>query len=78
MAKQINNQQKYLATGMAAAIAIVVLLKAVADFGTGSSFWVILLTVIAGGASYLIFDMLVLTKKITAVPVRITQKNKKK
>lgn len=77
MAKQMNNQQKYLATGLVAAIAIVMLIKAFADFGSGSNFWVMLLTVIAAGASYLIFDMLVLTKKITAVPVRLTQKNKK-
>ncbi len=77
MAKQMNNQQKYLVTGMAVAMSIVVLVKAFADFGAGSNFWVMLLTIIAAGASYLIFDMLVLTKKITAVPVRNTRKNKK-
>ncbi|MBW7912549.1 MAG: hypothetical protein H3C54_02335 [Taibaiella sp.] len=77
MAKQINNQQKYLATGALLAIFIVALVKAFADFGTNSNFWVMLLTIIAAGASYLIFDMLVLTKKITAIPVRAVQKNKK-
>ncbi|HEY9178855.1 MAG TPA: hypothetical protein VIN07_14255 [Flavipsychrobacter sp.] len=77
MAKQINNQQRYLGTGMAVAMFIVILVKAFADFGTNSNFWVMLLTIIAAGASYLIFDMLVLTKKISAVPVRSIQKNKK-
>lgn len=74
MAKQINNQQKYLGTGMAVAMAIVILVKVFSDFGADSNFWVMLLTIIAAGASYLIFDMLVLTKKITAIPARIQQK----
>lgn len=74
----MNNQQKYLGMGLAVAMAIVILVKAFAYFGSGSSFWVMLLTIITAGASYLIFDMLVLTKKITAVPVRTTQKNKKR
>ncbi len=73
----MNNQQKYLGIGMAAAMSIVILVKAFADFGSGSNFWVMLLTIISAGASYLIFDMLVLTKKITAEPVRVTKKNKK-
>jgi general stress protein CsbA len=78
MAKQMNNQQKYLGIGLAVAMSIVILVKAYADFGSDSNFWVMLLTIISAGASYLIFDMLVLTKKITAIPVRTAQKNKKK
>lgn len=62
---------------MAVAMLIVILTKAFTTFGNASAFWMILLVTIAAGASYLIFNMLVLTRKITAVPVRATQKNKK-
>ncbi len=73
----MNNQQKYLGTGMAIAMLIVILTKAFTTFGNAAGFWIILLATIAAGATYLVFNMLVLTKKITAVPVRAVQKDKK-
>lgn len=73
----MNNQQKYLGTGMAVAMFIVILTKAFTTFGNAAGFWMILLVTIAAGATYLIFNMLLLTKKITAAPVRAVQKNKK-
>ena len=61
----MDNVQKYLGAGIGAAIAIVVFIKAFIIFGTDNNFWLAILGLISAGMMYLVFNIFLVTKKLT-------------
>lgn len=60
----MDNQQKYLLTGFAGAIAIVVLVNMFAVYGNSSAFWLMLLATIASAMVLLVVNIYLSTKII--------------
>lgn len=63
----MNNQQKYLGTGMVSALAIVIVLKVLLENGMNNTMWMLLLSAIAAGMVYLVFNIFVLTLSLAPV-----------
>lgn len=60
----MDNQQKYLLTGFAGAIAIVILVNMFAVYGSSAGFWLMLLATIASAMILLVVNIYVSTKII--------------
>lgn len=60
----MDNQQKYLLTGFAGALAIVVLVNMFSSYGNSSAFWVMLLATIASAMVLLVVNIFLNTKTI--------------
>ena len=60
----MDNQQKYLLTGFAAALAIVILVNVFSVYGNSSTFWLMLLATIGSAMMLLVVNIFVVTKTI--------------
>lgn len=61
----MGNGQKYLGVGIGAAIVIAVFIKAFIIFGTDNNFWLAILGLITVGMMYLVFNIFLVTKRLT-------------